>query len=195
MYNFSLKLVTLIAAGAGGFAIIIKIEPLAMFTHPANLAGRVANNEGIGFDFFGNNGSSTDKGVCSDVVTTDDGGIGANGGTFSHDGFHVFALAVDGAAGVINISENHGRAQEHVVFTDDSFVDRDIVLHLDVVAEHDAVCNEYVLAEVAVFPNDGSRHDVAEVPYFTTCPNLGALINNGGRMNEARVAHAFFCFF
>ena len=179
----------------GLLAIQRWVEALAVFAHPSDLAGGVANDEGVGLDFFGHNGSGPDEGVGPDVVTTDDGGVGTDGGTFANHSFQVFPFAVDGAARVDDVGKNHGRSQEHVVFAGDTFIDGDVVLHFHVVAEYDAAGNEYVLAEVTVFPDDGSCHDVTEVPDFTACTDLGALINDGGRMNEAGVAHAFFSFF
>lgn len=166
-----------------------------MSAHPADLSGGVADNEAVGLYGLGDDGSCADEGISADVVTTDDGGIGADGSTFSDDGFQVFSLAVDSAAGVIDIGEDHRRAEENVVFADDAFVNGYVVLYLDVVSELDAIGHEYVLAEVAVFPDDGSWHYMTEVPYFAAFADGGAGVNNSSRMNKNGGCQDFFCFF
>ncbi len=55
---------------------------MAEFAHPADLSGGVAHNEGVVGDFFGDDGTGTDKGKTSDGVATDDGGVGSDGGAF-----------------------------------------------------------------------------------------------------------------
>ena len=160
------------------------MQPVAVFAHPAGLAGGVANDEGVVGHSFCDDRACTDEGVASDVVSTNDGSIGTDASTLFHKCTGIFALAVHGRAWVDDIGEDHRGAQEDIVFTDHTGVDAHVVLYLDVATEHHLRTDNDILADVAVFANDAVGHDVAEVPDFGAVADLAVVVNDGGGVGE-----------
>ena len=172
------------AAGAGGAAFCVEMEAFAVAAHPADLAGGVADHQGIVGHVFVDNGAGADKRILADTNAAHDSGVGADGSAFAHVGRQVFVFAIDGAAGVVYVGKHHRGPEEDVVFAGHAFVNRHIILHLHIVAENDAVGYEYVLAEVATFTQSGAGHHVAEVPHFAAFAELGAFVNYCGGVDH-----------
>ncbi len=170
----------MLAAGAYRQAVFIEAQALAVLAHPADLAGGVADDEGIRLYFLGDHGPCANEGVGSDVVATNDGGIGPDGGPFADHGFHVFPFAVHGAAGVMDIGEDHARPQKNVIFADHAFINGDVVLHFDIIPQYHPIGHKNILPQIAAFPNDRPRHDVAEMPDRGLGPDAGPCVNDGG---------------
>jgi hypothetical protein len=84
---------------------------------------------------------------------------------------------VYGAAGIDYISKNHGGAQEYIIVAGNACINRDIVLHLYVIAEHYLWRDNYILPDIAVFPNLAAGHNMGEMPDFGTISNYAAFIN------------------
>ncbi len=164
------------AAGAGSAAICVEMEAFAVAAHPADLAGGVADDQGVGRHVFVDHGAGADKGIWADADAAHDSGVGADSSAFAHVGRQVIVFAVDGAAGVVHIGKHHRGTQKDIVFAGHAFVYRHVILHLHVVAEYDAVGYEYILAEVAVAAQPGAGHHMAEVPHFAAFAELGAFV-------------------
>ena len=160
------------------------MQPVAIFAHPAGLAGGVSNDEGVVGHGFCDDRACTDEGVASDVVSTNDGGIGTDGSAFFHKCTGVFALAVDGRTRVDHIGKNHGGSQEDVVFANHTGIDAHVVLYLDIATEHHLRTDNDILADVAVFANDAVGHDVAEMPDFGAVADLAVVVDDGGGVGE-----------
>ena len=165
---------------AGGVAAVIEVEADAEFGDPADLNGRVSNYQRVGVDRFGDDCAGTDEGKFADVVATDDGGIGTDGGPAFHGSFGIFASTVYRTAGVDDIGEDAGGAEEDIVLAGDAGIDGDVVLHFHVVAEYDLGGDDDVLSEVTVFADDCAGHDVGEVPDFCAFTDGAAGIDDGG---------------
>ena len=165
------------------------MQALAEFAHPACLAGGVANDKGVVGDGFGDDGTGTDEGKPSDIVSANDGGVGSDGGSMLYQGSGIFALAVDGRSWVDHIGEDHRRSKENIVFTDHTGVDTDVVLHFNIFAKYHLWTHNNVLADVAVFTYDAVGHDVAEVPYFCSVAYLAIFVDDGGGVGEEFVFH------
>ena len=165
---------------------------MAVFTHPAHLAGGDAQDQRIGSHVLSDHRAGAHEGITPDAMATDDRGVGADRGALFDQGRLVRVLAGDGAAGIDHIGENGTGADEHIVFTHDTFVQADVVLHLDPAAEPDAIRYEYVLAQAAAGADHRFRHDVTEVPDPGTRPDPGALVDDGARMGVVfgTAAHA-----
>jgi hypothetical protein len=159
--------------------------------HVAHMAGWVAEPKLISADVFGNYCPRTDKGKSPDIMSTDDGGIGTDRGPLANMGMEVLIATWDGRPWVEHIGENHAGSQEHVIVAGNTAVDRDIVLDLDVVAEYHTWAHDDILAQIATFAQDGTRHNVAEVPDLATITNVAAWVDNGGFVCE--VGHCSSC--
>ena len=146
--------------GAGGMATVVEMESDAEFRDPADLDGGVSNNQGVGFDGFGDDCAGANEGEFADVVATDDGGIGADGGPAFHGSFGIIASSVDRTAWVDDIGEDAGGTEEDIVLAGDAGINGDVVLHFHVVAEDDLGGDDDILSEVTVFADDGAGHDV-----------------------------------
>src|SRR5207247_2374846 len=97
------------------------------------------------------------------------------------EGLTVLVFAGDVGARVQHIGEDAGRPAEHVVFEHHTFVDRDVVLNLHVVADLCPGHHHHVLTQAAALPDHGARHHVTEVP------DLGVLADPGTCIDEARL--------
>lgn len=185
-----LELIMLSRLWTGGLTVVVEVQSMSMGTHPAQLTRWVAHHQGISRDGFGDHRSSPDEGERSNVVSTDDGGIGTNGGSFSNTGGRVLAPAVDGASGVGDIGEHAGRPEEDILFTNHPSVETDVVLNLAVSTQSHIWTDDNVLANVAVFSQIGAGHDVAEVPDFASLANQGSFVNDGRFMGKV-VLHSW----
>ena len=58
-----------------GFTITIKLQSMPIFTHPSNMACRVAKDQAIGRYILNHYSTSTDKSKLAYLNTTDDGCI------------------------------------------------------------------------------------------------------------------------
>jgi len=151
----------------------------AVFAHPADLARRHADHQGVGFDVLVDDGACTDEGEFANGGAADDGAVGAQGGAALDQGVAVFALALDERAGVIDVGKHHAGAAEHALFEGDVVVHRDVVLDLALVADDDLVADEDVLAERDALADAGAAADVGKVPDARAFADLGALVDDG----------------
>ena len=160
-------------------AAIVEVEADAEFGDPADLDGGIANNQRVGVDRFGDHCAGADEGKFANVVSADDGGIGADGGPAFHGSFGIFASSDDCTSWVDDIGEDAGRAEEDIVLAGDAGINGDVVLHFHIVAEHYLGRDDDVLSEVAVFADHGAGHDVGEVPDFCAFTDGAAGIEDG----------------
>src|SRR5512133_601762 len=117
---------------------IIEIQPESILGNPANLNSRIANHQGIRFNILRDDCTGADKGIFPDIITTDDGRVGANGGTVFHGSCSVFISPVDMTSRVDHIGKDAGRAKEYIILANYTGVKGYVVLNLDVVSEHNA---------------------------------------------------------
>ena len=165
--------------GRFGGAFHRKVEALAVAAHPADLPGRHADHQREGRHVAIDDGAGADEGVFPDRVAADDGAIGPEGGAAPDQGVAVFVLAGYGAAGIVDIGEDHARAAEHVILQRHVVVHRDVVLDLDVVADDDPVADEDILAEGAIAADDGLAADMDPMPDAGVVANPGAFVDDG----------------
>src|SRR5829696_2663456 len=83
-----------------------------------------------------------------------------------------------------HIGQHAGRSQEYIVLQDCPRVDRDIVLNLNVPADHRSAIDVDVLAYDAALPNSGALHNMGEMPYLRAGADLGAIVDVGRFMDK-----------
>jgi hypothetical protein len=118
------------------------------------------------------------------------GSIGTYGSAFAHVGFGILLAAVHRTARVGYVGKHHRRAQKHVVVTGNACINRYVVLHLYIIAQHHAGRNYYVLPEVAFFTEGTIRHYMRKVPDFGSGANGAALVYYCGFVSE--IVHVLF---
>ena len=172
------------AFGTGGEAFCVEVQRVAVFAHPAGLPRRIAHHERIVGNVVRNNGPRANHGVFSDNVSADNGGVGAYGGTLFNAGGLVLVFADYGAAGVDNVGEDAGGAEKYIVLANNARINRYIVLHLDIIAQHHAGAHHHVLPDIAVAADAAPAHKVAEVPYLASLANLHPLVHHRRCMHK-----------
>lgn len=100
-------------------------------------------------------------------MAADDGGVGPDRGPLLDQRPFVArgAFGVFCTGGQV-VGKDHRRPAENIVLQLHPFVDRDVVLHLDAVADFNVGGDVDILPEGAVFPDDRAALDVAEEPDF-----------------------------
>src|SRR6185503_9614610 len=170
------------AGFAGGLAasavVAADLEADAAITHPALHARRVAVDDRVVRDVARDDAAGSDHAVAPERHTADDRGVRADRRTAFHQRPAVLVLALDEAAWVDHVREHHRGPAEHVVFEDDAGVVRDVVLDLDVVADHALRRDHDILADVAARADLRVAHDVAEVPDLRACADLGRRVDD-----------------
>ena len=107
------------------------------FTHPAHLPGRIANDQGVVGDLFGDHRTCANECKLTDIMPAHNGGIGSNAGAPADPGLGVLPTAVDRRTGVNNIGKNAGGAQKNIVIASDAGVEADIILNFDIGTKDD----------------------------------------------------------
>ena len=69
------------------------------------------------------------------------------------------------------------KKKENIILTNYPRVYGDIVLYLNIVAQHNTRGNDYILAEIAVFSDFAAWHDVRKMPYTASFSNFTTRIN------------------
>jgi hypothetical protein len=98
------------------------------------------------------------------------------------------------AAGVYYVGKHRRGSAKDIVLENDSRVDRDIILNLDIIADDTTGRNDYILAQIAVLADLAVLHDVTEVPNLCPPPYSAGFVYERGFVNKIIVwlFHAFF---
>jgi len=173
-----------VGTGVCALALQRQGDLFAKFTHPADLACRHANHQGVGFDVFVDYGPCAHKGVFTNGDATDYRAVGAKGGTFLDQGVSVFVFTLNQGAGVVHIGKDHAGAAEHAFFERDVVVHAHIVLHFTAIANGDLVANEHVLAEGHAFADFCAATHMDKVPDAGAFADLCALVDDGAGVDD-----------
>ena len=160
------------------------VETLATFADPAELTGRNSYHKGVVLDILGNDGARTDEGRAAYGVTTDNGTVGTEGGTFLDECLGIDAVNREMGTGCRDIGENAGGAAEHIVLNLHTFIDGNIVLNTDAIADADIVANVDILTQGAVLAQTSTLLDMAEVPDLRAFADFYVFVNITTRMYE-----------
>src|SRR5438105_3091701 len=104
-------------------------------------------------------------------------GVGADGAPPFDARGSVLVLARHVAPRVQHVGEHARRPAEHIVLQGHAFVDRHVVLDLDVVADPRARHHHHVLAQIAPLADDRAGHDVAKVPDLRAPADARAVVD------------------
>ncbi len=177
---------------AGAFDVLLESgQDLAAFAGPAFLTGGYADHQRIGRNISVHNGTGGDKGVLSNGMAAQDRGIGPDGGAFPDQGFMIVirtALRVF-TAGINDIGKDHGRAAKDIVFQLHTFVNRNIVLDLDVIADAHIRSHIDILTKGAVGSDTGTGLNMAEVPDLGPGSELDVVVDVAAFVDEWFVFH------
>src|SRR5437016_3696640 len=164
------------------------MEQVTVPTPPSDSAGRVSNDQREVRHAPGNHRAGPDKGITPDGDATHDGGIGAHRTAPLQPGGLVQRVPVDLGARVDDVRQDTRRSEKHIIVNHHTRIDRDIVLNLDVVADRRPTIDVHVLSYDAVCADPCALHDVREMPDLCANPDLSAVVDVGGFVDEIRQA-------
>ena len=180
--------IKVVSAATGAAEGVVKT--LATFTDPAELTGGDSDHQGVILDILGDDRAAADKGTFADGMTTDDGAVGSEGGTFSDERPSIGTVNGEVGTGRGDVSKDAGGAAEHVVLYLYTFIDRDIVLDADPIADVHIVANVDILTQRAVPAETGTALDMAEMPDLRSLTDFHIIIDITRRM-YVKVLHIF----
>lgn len=132
----------------------------------------------MGSNILGHHRPRADQRVSADPMAADDGRVRAYRRPALDHRAPVFVLSADVATRVDDIGKHHAGTAKHVVFQRDAIVDGNIVLHLDVIADHHVVADKYILAEGTMFADLRAAANVHPMPDVRSLPDPGAGVDN-----------------
>ena len=153
-----------------------------MGAHPSDLAGRIAYHQRVSRYIFGHHTACTHKSVGPQSDPTNDRRIGTDTHTSLQYRRLVFVLASYARAGIDHIGKYGTGTYKNIVFTDHSFVEADVVLHLHITPQPHFVGHKDILTQRATSTNHGTGHHVAKMPDFTARPDLCSFVNDRRRV-------------
>ena len=115
-------------------------------------------------------------------MTANHGGVRPDARSLSYQSGLELIFARHGAARIDDIGEHAGRPEKHIVFAFHAGIDRNVVLHLDPVAQPYLRGNHHILPDIAILADLASGHDMRKMPYFGACPDLAGRIDDCGGM-------------
>jgi hypothetical protein len=148
------------------------------------MPGRVSDEKSKWRNTLGDDRSSTDKSIPSNVIATHNRGIGSNGSASANMGSGVLSLSDNGTPRIDDIREYTARPQENIIIADHTFVDGDVILNFYIFTQDDSGRNDYVLTNVASLAQLGTGHNMAKVPDLAVVTNARSRIYNRGLVSE-----------
>jgi len=115
-------------------------------------------------------------------MTTNDGAVGAKGGSLADERLGIDTMNREVGTGRSDIGEDAGGAAEDIVLYLYSLIDRDIVLDADSIADAHVVADVDILPQRAVPAKAGTALDVAEMPDLRTLAYLYIVVDVARRM-------------
>jgi hypothetical protein len=112
-------------------------------------------------------------------MSANDGGISSYRSAPFHQGLLVLVPSQDMGAGIDYVSKHHRRAKEHVILTDHTGINGNIVLYLHIATQANLGRNNHILPEVATLPYPAVFHDMSEVPDPASFSNRTTLVYYG----------------
>ena len=146
--------------GTDGQSFVIEVEMMTVFAHPARLTCRITYHQRVGRYIFRYHRTCSDQRIGADDAPAYDGRIRSDGRSFLYTSRPEFMLAGDGATRINNVRKHAARSQKNVVFTRHAGIDRDIILHLDPIAQTYSRRDDDVLPDRAVTADRRAGHDV-----------------------------------
>ncbi len=179
-----LKFVAEAGLRADGSSGGIKMKQMAMTTHPPSELAGDPDDKTIIRNVPGDDRPGCDKGIATQGNTTNDCGIGPDGGTAADESPLVEGVPFDLTPGIGDIGQHAGGAEEDVIFDLGACVDGNVILHFDIRSNLNIIGNHGVLSKDATAPNHSTRADVGKVPNFGVFTNDDVVVNNSSGVTE-----------
>jgi hypothetical protein len=157
--------------------------------NPAMLPGRIAVNQGMGRNIFSDYRARPHKGVFAHGHAADNSAVGAQAGAFAYQCGPRLVHTPDIGPGVEHGGENHAGAAENIVFQGYAFVNTYVILNFTAIANNHIRPGNHILADIAVFPNNSTRHYMAEMPNPAIGANFYIAVNNSADVNKIIFSH------
>ena len=117
--------------------------------YPTRLRGRHASHQCVSGYVARNHGPGRHETIFAEGYSANDSCVRTDRGASFDQGAAVFIFAIDVAAWIYNVGEDHGRPTENVVLQLDPGVDGNIVLDLDIIPDLYGRADYHVLSQVA----------------------------------------------
>ena len=92
---------------AFGDPFSVEVKPMSEFTHIARLPCRITDKKGIIWNILRNNSPCPDKSILTDIMTANNGGIGADGRTFFYPCSGILVLPDDSTPRIDDVGKHH----------------------------------------------------------------------------------------
>lgn len=162
-------------------AIFIRVgKTMAVTTDPAGAASGIAEDQSVIRDITDNHRSRSDKTIPAQRYAADDSGIGADSGSPPYERSLVEGVTLDLGTRIGDVREDAGGAKKDIVFNYGSAIDRNVILHLDVAADDNALRHVTILAETASGADASVLHNVTEMPDRGAGADAGRFMHDGG---------------
>jgi len=135
-------------------------------------------------DITRDGGAGGDHGVLAECHTTNDRGIGSDGCSVLHVGFHDLPVRVERSRHEI-VGERGRRTDEHIVADAHSVVHADVVLQLATISDNRVDVSVNVLADNAFLPDPGTVADTGVMPNTASRTDVGTIFDSGGGCTPA----------
>lgn len=169
-----------ITGAAGTLEVIVQLTTAD--TGVTAKLGRVADNNTVTNNVFGNDRSGAYNRVLADCNPAKDRGIAADRNTFFNQSFLKRPLIMPVAARVTIIDKSHIRAAKNIVFKCHPFKNTDVMLDSHIIADNRAFFYKRAIADIAVSPdygpalNVGKRPNTRVVAYFSVGADQGMFV-------------------
>ncbi len=157
---------------------------LTALAHESDLAGGIANHNGIRRNIPDDYRTRPDECVAANGHTADDRGIRSDRRAFINVGCdELIAALLDLGTRIEVVGENCVRAYKYVIAKGNAVPYGYAVFYGHAITDHDVRFNEGMIADVAMLTDDRASHNMSE------SPDPGAFANDlrfdqGLRMNE-----------
>lgn len=153
---------------------------------PANVPRRNASHQSVVRDVLCDNRAGGDKSPSTYRDPAYESRIGADAGPVTYNGRQIIVARIpgEGAPRNLYIGEDHTWSTKHIIFKNNPFVQRYVVLDLAPGADDYLVGYVHVLAEGAFLADLRLCRDMAEVPNTRTLPDACAFIDHSRFMRK-----------
>ena len=132
---------------------IAKVDAVRTNAHPTDDPSGVSRNQRKMRHVLCHHRPGTDKGISPDGNTAHDGTVGAESRTSANQGRTQFIHAPDFATRIKHVGEDHRRSAEHVIIESHAFINGDVILDFDPVANVHIGPNDNILSYPTILAN------------------------------------------
>ncbi len=153
-------IVTVTSVAYPGSIICTKLDPVSANTHPADDGAWIAYDESEVGNILCYDAARTDKSVLPNGNTTNDCTVCAETRTSSNQRGAKLTHTTNLAAWVEDVSKNHRRTAEYFILKRHAFINADVILNLNSIANTHIRAYHHILTDVAVFADPRILQDM-----------------------------------